>query len=98
MFRAIAITCVGLTICGCAHHAATTTDGRATVVRVIDGDTIVVHIGGREENVRLLGIDTSKPQKTPLAPRNAELPRRPSAYDSQDHRAWGRVATAAVRR
>jgi endonuclease YncB( thermonuclease family) len=42
------------------------TDGRATVVRVIDGDTIVVHIGGRDENTRLLGIDTSKPQKTPL--------------------------------
>ena len=63
MFRAIAITCVGLTICGCAHHAATPTDGRATVVRVIDGDTIVVRIGGRDENVRLLGIDTPETHK-----------------------------------
>lgn len=32
--------------------------GEATVVRVVDGDTIVVDIGGAEETVRLIGIDT----------------------------------------
>ncbi len=32
--------------------------GVATVVRPVDGDTIVVDIGGREEPVRLIGIDT----------------------------------------
>lgn len=32
--------------------------GRATVVRVVDGDTVVVRIGAREESVRLIGIDT----------------------------------------
>lgn len=32
--------------------------GSAQVVRVIDGDTIVVRIGGLEESVRLLGVDT----------------------------------------
>ena len=26
--------------------------------RVVDGDTIVVHLGGRDERVRLIGIDT----------------------------------------
>ena len=31
-------------------------DGK--VVRVVDGDTIVVDIGGAEETVRLIGIDT----------------------------------------
>jgi micrococcal nuclease len=31
---------------------------QAVVERVIDGDTIVVAAGGREERVRLLGIDT----------------------------------------
>ena len=36
------------------HPAA----GRATVVRVVDGDTVVVRIGDREEPVRLIGIDT----------------------------------------
>ena len=33
-------------------------DGAATVVEVVDGDTVVVDIGGREEHVRLIGIDT----------------------------------------
>ena len=32
--------------------------GAAEVVRVVDGDTIVVRLGGTEERVRLLGIDT----------------------------------------
>ena len=32
--------------------------GDAQVVRVIDGDTIVVRVQGREESIRLLGIDT----------------------------------------
>ncbi len=63
MFRATAITFVGLLMCGCAHRSATATDGRANVTRVIDGDTIVVHIGGRDENVRLIGIDTPETHK-----------------------------------
>ena len=75
MFRAITVICIALLACGCAQRAATSTDGRATVTRVIDGDTIVVHIGGRDENVRILGIDTSKPQKTPL-PRQSSQPFR----------------------
>ena len=32
--------------------------GGARVTRVIDGDTIEVHLGGSTEHVRLLGIDT----------------------------------------
>ena len=32
--------------------------GDAVVKRVVDGDTIVVHVGGRDERVRLIGIDT----------------------------------------
>ncbi len=32
--------------------------GQAVVKRVVDGDTIVVHVGGRDERVRLIGIDT----------------------------------------
>ena len=63
MFRATVITFVGLLMCGCAHRSATATDGRANVTRVIDGDTIVVHIGGRDENVRLIGIDTPETHK-----------------------------------
>ncbi len=32
--------------------------GRASVVRVVDGDTVAVQVGGREETVRLIGVDT----------------------------------------
>ena len=32
--------------------------GHATVVRVVDGDTVVVALGDAEEPVRLIGIDT----------------------------------------
>jgi micrococcal nuclease len=37
--------------------------GSATVVRIIDGDTLVVGLGDREERVRLIGIDTPETQK-----------------------------------
>lgn len=37
-------------------------DGAARVLEVIDGDTILVSLNGREESVRLLGVDT--PEKT----------------------------------
>jgi micrococcal nuclease len=33
-------------------------DGRASVVRVVDGDTVEVRVGDRDETVRLIGIDT----------------------------------------
>ena len=43
----------------CRHLAAAPpADGRATVVDVVDGDTIDVRIAGRDERVRLIGIDT----------------------------------------
>jgi micrococcal nuclease len=35
----------------------------ATVERVIDGDTIVVRLGGREERVRYIGLDTPETVK-----------------------------------
>jgi len=34
------------------------TAGAATVVEVVDGDTVVLDIDGTEEHVRLIGIDT----------------------------------------
>lgn len=48
-----------------AHHAGA---GEARVVRVIDGDTIVVDLGGREQHVRLLGIDTPESVKPGTPP------------------------------
>lgn len=35
----------------------------ATVVRVIDGDTVQVRVDGREETVRYIGIDTPEPYR-----------------------------------
>jgi micrococcal nuclease len=42
--------------------------GEATVVRPIDGDTVVVRIRGHDEHVRLIGIDTpeSVSQQVPV--------------------------------
>ena len=38
-----------------------------TAVRVVDGDTLIVNLGGREERVRYIGIDTPESVK-PNAP------------------------------
>ncbi len=35
----------------------------ARVVRVVDGDTIIVHIGGRDERLRYIGMDTPETVK-----------------------------------
>lgn len=38
---------------------------QATVVKVVDGDTIIVRVAGRTETVRLLGIDTPEKEGGP---------------------------------
>lgn len=55
----------GLLISGCTSWPSTAPDPRAgqgdsnaTVIEVVDGDTLVVDIDGSEERVRLIGIDT----------------------------------------
>jgi len=63
MHRWFIVALGALLVCGCGHKAASTNDGRATVVRVIDGDTIVVKVGDSEEHVRLIGIDTPETHK-----------------------------------
>lgn len=63
---ALAMACVvASAACGGAGTAATAPGpaGQATVVRVVDGDTIVVKTSGREERVRLIGIDTPESVK-----------------------------------
>jgi len=53
----------------CAAPVAACTDqtaaaqGAGTVVRVVDGDTVVIDIGGRHETVRLIGVDTPETKK-----------------------------------
>jgi micrococcal nuclease len=43
---------------GCGGRAGPAPPANAVVVSVVDGDTIVVRVGGRQEHVRLIGIDT----------------------------------------
>ena len=43
----------------------------ATVVRVVDGDTIVVNLNGKEETVRLIGVDSPE-SVHPTASKNTE--------------------------
>ncbi len=42
---------------------ATLTESTAEVIAVIDGDTIIVMLDGREETVRYIGIDTPEPRR-----------------------------------
>ena len=48
--------------------APATYEANATLVRVVDGDTIQVEVDGQRENVRLIGIDTpeTKRPNTPV--------------------------------
>ena len=50
-------------LAGTGESSPTTAPGSATVRRVVDGDTVVVHIGRSDESVRLLGIDTPESVK-----------------------------------
>jgi micrococcal nuclease len=47
-----------IVLAACSAPPRSGPPGTATVVRVIDGDTVVVHIDGKDEHVRLIGIDT----------------------------------------
>ena len=55
-------------MCACASTAATTPPStvlkaNATVLRVVDGDTIHARVAGRDETIRLIGIDTPETVK-----------------------------------
>lgn len=57
--RRAALLVLPLLVAGCTRTAATPTDpGAATVVSVVDGDTVVVDLAGRQETLRLIGVDT----------------------------------------
>jgi micrococcal nuclease len=58
--RCAAVTSV-LLLAACApagEASPAARPGLATVVRPVDGDTVVVDIAGQQESVRLIGIDT----------------------------------------
>jgi len=53
-----AIVIAVLLLAGGQRGASAGRSDRVTVTRVVDGDTVVVRLGGRDERVRLIGIDT----------------------------------------
>jgi micrococcal nuclease len=54
---------LGLSACRPATTAAPTAPLAATVVRVIDGDTVDLRFGSTTERVRLIGVDTPETVK-----------------------------------
>ena len=68
MRRTLLLGIVVLAGCGAGGTGATPAGtgvlaANATVVRVVDGDTIDVTVDGTEERVRLIGIDTPETKK-----------------------------------
>jgi micrococcal nuclease len=61
MYR-IALVVVVLLV-GCRSAPKPLPTGEAVIVKVVDGDTVIVNIDGKEENVRLLGINTPETVK-----------------------------------
>src|SRR5947199_9937401 len=61
------VALVAVLVAACSHASATKDtaqpSGTATVERVVDGDTIIVHVGGRQERVRFIGMDTPESVK-----------------------------------
>lgn len=62
------VLAVATTLNGCTTAPNGPGDGLATVTHIVDGDTIDVEIGNREERIRLIGIDTPETKKpnTPI--------------------------------
>ena len=66
------IALVVFCLAGCSKSASTARpagtavgdqSGGATVERVVDGDTFIVHVSGRRERVRMIGMDTPESVK-----------------------------------
>jgi micrococcal nuclease len=65
----------------------------AIVLRVVDGDTLVIAYEGRQENIRLIGIDTPESRINPKAIKDAAR----SNHDIAVITAMGKEATRYVR-
>ncbi len=77
-----------LTFLSSPLHAQQTT----TVVRVVDGDTLKIRYWGKEESIRLIGIDTPESRVNKKAKRDAKR----SGQDLKTITAMGKRATEYV--
>jgi micrococcal nuclease len=69
------------------------TYNNATVVRVVDGDTLRIEVNGHEEAVRLIGIDTPESKANKKAKKDAVK----TNHDVETITAMGREAAKYVR-
>jgi micrococcal nuclease len=60
--RLLATALVALAACG-GGAAPALAPGQGTVVRVVDGDTLVVRVGSVDEHVRMIGVDTPETKR-----------------------------------
>lgn len=58
MARWVAAALAVTALTACLNPDASTPAGTARVLSIVDGDTVVLEIGGSRETTRLLGIDT----------------------------------------
>lgn len=87
-YRRMLITCLAVFVPIIQGFAMET----ATVVRFIDGDTIKISIGGRQENIRLIGIDAPESRANNKAYKDAYK----SKQDVEHVVALGKQASAFV--
>ncbi len=77
-----------LSLLSSSLHAQQTT----TVTRIVDGDTLKVRYWGKEESIRLIGIDTPESRVNKKAKRDAKR----SGQDIKTITAMGKRATGYV--
>ncbi len=77
-----------LTLLSSSLHAQQTT----TVTRIVDGDTLKVRYWGKEESIRLIGIDTPESRVNKTAKRDAKR----TGQDLKTITAMGKRATEYV--
>jgi micrococcal nuclease len=59
---------VAVTAVGVGTAQANSAQARGTVVRIIDGDTLVANVGGQQKTIRLLNVDTPETKDPNQAP------------------------------
>jgi micrococcal nuclease len=89
LFRHIFVTIFALLLCVPMGNAY----NKATVVRVVDGDTIKIEMNGHEEAVRLIGIDTPESKVNKKAKKDAIK----TNHDVEVITAMGKEATEYVK-
>jgi micrococcal nuclease len=89
LFRHLFIAILALLLCVSMGNAY----NKATVVRVVDGDTLKIEMNGHEEAVRLIGIDTPESKVNKKAKKDAIK----TNHDVEAITAMGREATKYVK-